>query len=53
MKYAEKIISLVGLQYDPEMEILEFHEMREATEMRKSVKEPGPVESNSFEFFIL
>ena len=46
----EKIINSVGFQYDPDMEILKFHDTIEARE--KSPEGPGPVELNSFEFFI-
>ena len=35
MEYLEKIINSVGLQFDPEMEILEFHEMRKTKEEKK------------------
>ena len=48
--YAEKKINSVGLQYDPDMEILEFHDMIEA--MEESLEESDPVELNSFEFSI-
>ena len=50
MEYVEKIINSVGLQVDPEMEILEFHETREAT---NEIEEEGiyPLELNSFKFF--
>ena len=47
MTYVEKIINSVGLEFDPEMEILEFHEMREDSE----VKNEEPLELNSLEFF--
>ena len=43
----EKIINLVGLQFDPKLEILEFHEMVEA----KQDSEKEETEPNSFEFF--
>ena len=50
MAYVEKIINSVGLQFDPEIEILEFHEMMEATQ-EKEEEELEPLELNSFEFF--
>ena len=37
---------------DPEIEILEFHEMMEAMETVKEEKIPEPLEMNSFEFFV-
>ena len=46
----ENIINSVGLQFDHEMEILEFHEMNK-TEKEKEVEEQAPLELNSFEFF--
>ena len=52
MKYAERIINSVELQFDPIMDILEFHEMMEAMEMAEEGDEPEPVELTSFEFFI-
>ena len=45
-EYVEKIINPVGLQFDPEMEILEFHEMMEAMETVAEEEEPEPVELN-------
>ena len=50
MEYVEKIISSVGLKFDPEIEILEFHEMVEAKQ-GKEEEETEPLELNSFEFF--
>ena len=52
MSYGEKIIYSVGLQFDPEMEILELHEMMESMEAVAEKEEPEPVELNSFEFFV-
>ena len=52
MTRLEKIINSVGLQFEPEMEILEFHEMMEAMETAVEEEEPEPVELNSFEFFV-
>ena len=48
----EKIINSDGLQFDPDMEILEFNEMIEAKETGESEEEPNPIELNKFEFFI-
>ena len=48
----EKIINLVDLQFDPEMEILEFHEMMEAMETVAGEEEPEPVELTSFDLFV-
>ena len=48
--YMEKIINSIGLEFDPEMEILEFHEMKEDSE-DKDEEEQEPLELNSFEFF--
>ena len=53
MVYAEKIINSVGSQFDPTMEILEFHEMIEATEKVEVEEEREPVELNSFEFLVI
>ena len=50
MAFVEKIINLVGLQFNPEMEIIEYHEMMEAAE-RIEDEELEPLELNSFEFF--
>ena len=50
MAYVEKIINSVGLQFDPDMEILEFHEMIE-TAKEQEEEEIEPLELNSFEFF--
>ena len=50
--YVVKIINLVGLECDPEIKILEFHEMMEAMETVKEEKIPEPLEMNSFEFFV-
>ena len=47
--YVENIINSVGLEFDPEMEILEFHEMKEASEC-KDEEEQELLELNSFEF---
>ena len=52
MTYLEKIINSVGLQFEPEMEILEFHEMMEAMKTAVVEEEPEPVELNLFEFFV-
>ena len=46
LPYAEKIINSVGLQFDPEMEILEFHEMTEEMKTVQPEEEPEPVELN-------
>ena len=46
MAYFEKIINSVGLQFDPKMEIFEFHEMMEAMETVAEEEEPEPVELN-------
>ena len=46
MAYFEKIINSVGLQFDPKMEIFEFHEMMEAKETVAEEEEPEPVELN-------
>ena len=51
MEYVEKIINSVGLEFDPNMEILEFSEMIATTETIEEEKVPEPVELNSFEFF--
>ena len=48
--YVEKIINSVGLQFNPEMEILEFHEMKEAKK-KKEEEEREPLELNYFELF--
>ena len=48
--YVKKIINSVGLQYESEIEILEFHDMINALE--ESIEEPDPFKLNSFEFFI-
>ena len=50
--FAEKIIYSVGLQFGPEMEILEFHKLTKEMEMVQSEEEPEPVELNSFKFFV-
>ena len=52
MAYGEKIINSVGVQFDPEVEILEFYEMMEAMEAVAEKMEPEPIELNSFEFFV-
>ena len=52
MVYYEKINNSLGLQFDPDKEILEFNEMIEAMEKEESEEEPDPVELNSFEFFV-
>ena len=49
---SEKIINSVRLQFDPDMEIFEFHEMMESMETAAKVEEPEPFELNSFEFFV-
>ena len=51
MEYVEKIINSVGLEFDPDMEILEFGEMIGTTETVEEEKEQDPLELNSFEFF--
>ena len=52
LTYVEKIINSVGLEFDPEIEILEFGQMIGATETSEEDKEPDPVELNSVEFFV-
>ena len=52
LTYVEKIINAVGLEFDPEIEILEFSEMIGAIGTVGEEKEPEPVELNSFEFFV-
>ena len=47
--YVEKIINAVGLEYEADIEILEFDDMINATEA--PIEEPVPFELNSFEFF--
>ena len=42
LTYVEKIINSVGLEFDPEIEILEFGQMIGATEMAEENKEPDP-----------
>ena len=51
MEYVEKIINSVGLEFDPDVEILEFGEMVGATETEKEEKGQVPPELNSFELF--
>ena len=48
--YVEKKINAVGLEYEADIEILEFHDMINATEA--PIEEPEPFELNSFEFFV-
>ena len=50
--YVENIINALGLEFDPEIEILEFSEMMGAMGTVEEEKEPKPVELNSFEFFV-
>ena len=52
LTYVEKIIYSVGLEFDPEIEIVEFGEMVGALATVEEEKEPEPVELNSVEFFI-
>ena len=52
MAYAEKIINSVDLQFDSDMEILEFHEMIEAMEAVVSEEEPQPVELKKYLNFL-
>ena len=52
LTYVEKILNAVGLEFDPEIEILEFGEMIGAMGTVGEEKEPEPVELNSFEFFV-
>ena len=52
MEYVEKIINSVGLEFDPDVEIIEFGEMVGATETEKEEKEQVTPELNSFEFFV-
>ena len=52
LTYVEKIINSVGLEFDPEIEILEFTQMIGATETSEEDKEPDPVKLNSVEFFV-
>ena len=44
-------INSVGLEFDPNIEILEFSEMIGTTEAVEEEKESEPIEFNSFEFF--
>ena len=49
----EKIINAVGIQYESEIEIVEFHEMMESEAQEENLDvESDPVELNSLEFFI-
>ena len=50
MAYVEKMTNAVGLEFDPEIEILEFHEIMGAMETVEEI--PEPLEFNSFEFFV-
>ena len=52
LTYVKKIKNSEGLEFDPEIEILEFGQMVGATETTEEEKEPEPVELNSFEFFV-
>ena len=52
MEYVEKIINSVGLEFDPNIEIVEFGEMVGATEAEKEENEQVPPELNSLEFFV-
>ena len=52
MEYVEKIINPVGLEFDPNIEIVEFGEMIGATEIQKEEQETDPPELNAFEFFV-
>ena len=52
MAYVEEIINSTRLQFDPEMEILEFHEMKKEIATKEIEEEEiEPLEINSFEFF--
>ena len=44
--YVEKIINAVGLEFDPEIEILELSEMIEAMGTVGEEKEPDSVQAN-------
>ena len=46
-------INSVGLEFDPNIEILEFSEMKGTTETVEEEKELEPIELNFFEFFSL
>ena len=49
----EKIINSVGLQYESDVEIIEFHHMVKFEAQEGNLEEiPDPVELNSLEFFI-
>ena len=50
-EYIEKIINSVGLECDPDIEILEFGEMVGATENKREENGQVPPELNSFDFF--
>ena len=52
MEYVEKIINSVGLEFDPDVEIIEFGEMVGATEAEKEEKGQVPPELNALEFFV-
>ena len=52
MACVEKIINAVGMESDPEIEILELSEMIGAMGTVEEEKEPEPVELNSIEFFV-
>ena len=52
MAYVEEIINSMGLEFDPDIEILEFHEIMEAMGTVKEEEIPEPLELNSFEFFV-
>ena len=52
MEYVEKIINSVGLNFDLNIEIMEFGEMIGATEIQKEEQERDPPELNAFEFFV-
>ena len=52
MEYVEKIINSVGLEFDPDVEIIEFGEMVGATEKEKEENEQVSPELNSLEPFV-
>ena len=52
MSCVEKIINSVGLQFDRNIEVQEFHNTIEATKEVESEEKQDPIELNSSEFFI-
>ena len=52
IEYVKKIINSVGLEFDPNIEIIEFGEMVGATEAAKEENGQVPPELNSLEFFV-